>query len=379
LGAIASYAVRRAQIGFGQPFAVVGAGIIGALTQRLAIAAGAGPCTVIASSHSKEQRVAGVGIDRFLAVADGQDAVDAVGAPVVIEATGHADGLLTAVAAAAPWARVILLGSPRGESSILPARKIREKRLQIVGTHVCSLERELAMGRGSGINGEADVVLRMLAAGLLRVDDLFEPDVDPREAARFYLRLVNDRRIVGARFDWAGFTASGRWSAPPRRRRISARKRNPFSSAAGQVRFGMIGCGEIAVLNAEALALAPNTLVTACHDLVPELAADLAGRPRDPEALVFTAPLGGPLRPHTWVKSFFKPAVRAAGLPEGLRLYDLRHTCASLLIAQGASVKAVQPSSGTRPRASPWTPTGTCSPPSWRPWPTGWSRPGPPR
>ena len=62
-----------------------------------------------------------------------------------------------------------------------------------------------------------------------------------------------------------------------------------------------------------------------------ELAADLAGRPRDPEALVFTAPLGRPLR-RTQVKSFFKPAVRAAGLPEALRLYDLRHTCASLLI-----------------------------------------------
>jgi hypothetical protein len=46
-----------------------------------------------------------------------------------------------------------------------------------------------------------------------------------------------------------------------------------------------------------------------------ELAADLAGRGREPEALVFTAPLGGPLRPHTWVKSFFKPAVRAAGRP----------------------------------------------------------------
>ena len=57
---------------------------------------------------------------------------------------------------------------------------------------------------------------------------------------------------------------------------------------------------------------------------------------------MFPAPLGGPLRPHTWIKSFFKPAVRAAGLPEDLRLYDLRHTCASLLIAQGASVKAVQ-------------------------------------
>jgi integrase len=78
------------------------------------------------------------------------------------------------------------------------------------------------------------------------------------------------------------------------------------------------------------------------RSIAEELAAYLAARPRDPEALVFTAPLGGPLRPHTWVKGFFKPSVRAAGLPEGLRLYDLRHTCASLLIAQGASVKAVQ-------------------------------------
>jgi integrase len=41
-------------------------------------------------------------------------------------------------------------------------------------------------------------------------------------------------------------------------------------------------------------------------------------------------------------QAFFKPAFRAAGLPEALRLYDLRHTCTSLLIAHGASVKAVQ-------------------------------------
>jgi integrase len=32
----------------------------------------------------------------------------------------------------------------------------------------------------------------------------------------------------------------------------------------------------------------------------------------------------------------------AASRPERLRLYDLRHTCASLLIREGATVKAVQ-------------------------------------
>jgi integrase len=82
----------------------------------------------------------------------------------------------------------------------------------------------------------------------------------------------------------------------------------------------------------------------------------LAGRPQDQEALVFTAPKGGPLSRADFVKFVFRPAVRAANgamvklpkdqrpapLPDGLRFYDLRHTCASLLIAQGASVKAVQ-------------------------------------
>ena len=87
-----------------------------------------------------------------------------------------------------------------------------------------------------------------------------------------------------------------------------------------------------------------------------EVGAALAARPQDQDALVFTAPMGGPLGRADFVRSHFKPAVRRANealaklpkdqrpapLPEGLRFYDLRHTCASLLIAQGASVKAVQ-------------------------------------
>ena len=36
------------------------------------------------------------------------------------------------------------------------------------------------------------------------------------------------------------------------------------------------------------------------------------------------------------------PAVKAAGLPPALTPHDLRHTAASLMIASGASIKAVQ-------------------------------------
>ena len=61
-----------------------------------------------------------------------------------------------------------------------------------------------------------------------------------------------------------------------------------------------------------------------------------------PDGLVFTGPGGGPLRNGNFTRRVWRPAVKAAGLPGGLRIHDLRHTCASLLISQVASVKAVQ-------------------------------------
>jgi integrase len=73
-----------------------------------------------------------------------------------------------------------------------------------------------------------------------------------------------------------------------------------------------------------------------------ELAAYLASPPRDRDAFVFTAPKDGPLRHHNFYKRQFCPALVRAGLPGQIRFHDLRHTCASLLIAQGAHPKAIQ-------------------------------------
>ena len=73
------------------------------------------------------------------------------------------------------------------------------------------------------------------------------------------------------------------------------------------------------------------------------LAEHLAARTEPEEsALVFTAAQGGPLRHSNFYKRVWRPAKQVAGVPEGLRIHDLRHTCAALLIAQGASPKAIQ-------------------------------------
>jgi integrase len=70
-----------------------------------------------------------------------------------------------------------------------------------------------------------------------------------------------------------------------------------------------------------------------------ELAAQLAGKA--PGDLVFTAPEGGVLRNTNFRPRFFDPAAEKAGLAE-LTPHELRHTTASLAVAAGANVKAVQ-------------------------------------
>jgi integrase len=73
--------------------------------------------------------------------------------------------------------------------------------------------------------------------------------------------------------------------------------------------------------------------------LVDELAAHVEGRA--PTDLVFSTVNGAPLRNSNFRSRHWDKAVAACGL-DGLTPHDLRHTAASLAIAAGANVKAVQ-------------------------------------
>jgi integrase len=55
--------------------------------------------------------------------------------------------------------------------------------------------------------------------------------------------------------------------------------------------------------------------------------------------LVFTTHLGTPVDPRH-VKRYLDPVLTNAGLPH-FRVHDLRHFCASLLLAQGVPLKVV--------------------------------------
>ena len=72
-----------------------------------------------------------------------------------------------------------------------------------------------------------------------------------------------------------------------------------------------------------------------------ELAAHLSAYGPGPEDLVFTNLKGHPLRRNSFGEVWHR-AAEPAGLPAGTTFHDLRHFYASLLIAHGCSVKAVQ-------------------------------------
>jgi integrase len=75
-------------------------------------------------------------------------------------------------------------------------------------------------------------------------------------------------------------------------------------------------------------------------DLVPIVDRWSAGKA--PDAWLFNAPEGGPLRESNWKRSVrWSTATSAAGVP-GFRVHDLRHTAASVWLAAGADPKVVQ-------------------------------------
>ncbi|HEX5082818.1 MAG TPA: tyrosine-type recombinase/integrase [Blastocatellia bacterium] len=65
------------------------------------------------------------------------------------------------------------------------------------------------------------------------------------------------------------------------------------------------------------------------------------GKEYENNNLVFATEFGTPIRVGNLSCRHFKPALKTAGLPATVRLYDLRHTCATLLLLAGENPKVV--------------------------------------
>lgn len=67
--------------------------------------------------------------------------------------------------------------------------------------------------------------------------------------------------------------------------------------------------------------------------------------PVEPEAQVFTSPMGGPLARSRFTRHVWQPATEAAGL-RGLTFHSLRHSFVAILVAAGCNVREVSECAG---------------------------------
>jgi integrase len=78
-----------------------------------------------------------------------------------------------------------------------------------------------------------------------------------------------------------------------------------------------------------------------CQNVISELKKWKLACPKSDLNLVFPNDAGKPIDHHNMVRRCFLPTLEAAGLPR-MRFHDIRHTYASLMIAQGENIKYIQ-------------------------------------
>ncbi|MFF7636343.1 hypothetical protein ACFZB9_24825 [Kitasatospora sp. NPDC008050] len=118
----------------GEPVTVVGGGLLGVITRRLAAASGAAQVRAIAASAAKAWATRAEP-----ATVRHQPGGPKDGTPLVVDVTDSGPGLAVATAAAAPGGRVVLLGSPRTERAEVPLQLLHERGLDLRGAHVGGL------------------------------------------------------------------------------------------------------------------------------------------------------------------------------------------------------------------------------------------------
>ena len=109
-----------------------------------------------------------------------------------------------------------------------------------------------------------------------------------------------------------------------------------------QYRKGQPTLGPTKTGHGRSVALGPDLVMVLRHHRAEQAQERLAAGPLwRPEGWVFTNAVGGPMHPSNLTHRVFYPALDRAGLPR-IRIHDLRHTMATLMLAGGIHPKVVQ-------------------------------------
>jgi 2-desacetyl-2-hydroxyethyl bacteriochlorophyllide A dehydrogenase len=268
LGVIALQGIRKAAIAPGERVAVIGQGLVGQLSRRLASLSAPSQIIAVGASHAREALALSDG-DRFVSLADAAG-LDEIDADVVIEAAGTADSIATALRCAARGGRVVIVGSGRTlDRSASWVTLLQDKNLEIIGAHLTAVaERDASLNRWT-YQQEASLFLELVRRGRLRVNDLVTWRARPSECNVVYEHLATGRsKHLGIVFQWTTEpqatpeTPATAVSAP----RPPHDARSTAAGAVKPIKIALVGLGGIGQQHAREAAKAALVDVVAVYD-----------------------------------------------------------------------------------------------------------------
>jgi len=209
LGSIALQGVRKADIELGESVVVLGQGLIGVLALQLAKLNGGFPVIGIdlydyrlniSSKCGADYTFNPLEVDLENSI---REATDGKGANAVIEATGNPKAIPTALKLASEYGRVIILGSPRGESEVNFYSEIHRKGIFIIGAHDRTRP-HYESSHGWWTQGDdTSLILKLISKGLLRVRDLITLKIGFQRVNEAYQKLIQSKgNVLGIILDW---------------------------------------------------------------------------------------------------------------------------------------------------------------------------------
>lgn len=204
LAKIAAMGARASEQRLGDSVAVIGAGPVGQMALRWALAAGANPAFLVdtvpfrlelgrrAGDIQAIAKPAGEALDDLKAATGGEFA------DIVIDSTGHAAVFPHALAAARKFGRVVLLGDTGRPAEQHLTSDVITRGVHIVGAHDCH---EDAAWNSAKI---VSLFFRLLQSGRFSVNGLVTHRFRPADAPEAY-RTADERRAetMGVVFEWA--------------------------------------------------------------------------------------------------------------------------------------------------------------------------------
>ena len=218
-------AIRKCRLEIGEPSLVMGQGVLGQIAVMLLRAGGAAPIVAADPDAGKRETALRLGADyafdplapdfagRVKEVCRGgrkalEGNVDDDGAKVVVEVTGSGGALDTALDAAAPFARLALLGCTRDSNfTVNYYRKVHARGVTMVGAHTSARPSHESAAGWLTTRDDACAFLRLLSLGRISLKGFVAETHKPRECAEVYARLAKGGAFPVVQFDWTSQTS----------------------------------------------------------------------------------------------------------------------------------------------------------------------------